>query len=212
MYKPVSSHIFLDILTEKKLRQQRYIYYLRKSLKNISPPSKYHYKRPWQECYISKKFKKPESSTDETFKLNRLTITQSRPLEYPYKIILDEIEEKKNPPLQIKTFQYQFTGSLSPLARFILKSFRHKYIYYAIDDILYSLDSSSKEYHDLLEFLKSSMICLQNYYCTNFFDIWIENVYIMSHPLSSTRNPLITIKLRLYYIVKPPIPKLEPLW
>ena len=36
-----------------------------------------------------------------------------------------------------KTFQIKYERNLSPIAKFLLNSFQNKYLYYAIDDILY---------------------------------------------------------------------------
>jgi hypothetical protein len=41
-----------------------------------------------------------------------------------------------------KTFQIRYEKKLSPIAKLILNSFQNKYIYYAIDDILYSFKSN----------------------------------------------------------------------
>ena len=38
-----------------------------------------------------------------------------------------------------KTFQIKYENKLSFVAKFILNSFRNKYLYYAMDDILYLL-------------------------------------------------------------------------
>ena len=77
-----------------------------------------------------------------------------------------------------KTFQIKYDKKLSSLARFILNSFRNKYIYYAIDDILYLLKSNPIERENLLALLYSPILSLHNNLCINFFDIWIHEVYI----------------------------------
>jgi hypothetical protein len=64
------------------------------------------------------------------------------------------------------------------LQKFILNSFQNKYIYYAIDDILYLLKSNPIERDNLLAILYSPVLSLQNNFSINFFDIWIREVYI----------------------------------
>ena len=77
-----------------------------------------------------------------------------------------------------KTFQIRYQKKLSSLAKFILNSFKNKYIYYAIDDILYLLKSNPVEKESLLGLLYSPVLSLHNNLCINFFDIWIQEVYI----------------------------------
>ena len=50
------------------------------------------------------------------------------------------------------------TKNLSSTAKFILNSFQNKYIYYAIDDILYSLKSNPIERDNLLAILYSPIL------------------------------------------------------
>jgi hypothetical protein len=67
------------------------------------------------------------------------------------------------------------------IAKFILNSFQNKYLYYAIDDILYSLKSNPIERDNLLGILYSPVLSLQNNFSINFFDIWIREIYIMKY-------------------------------
>ena len=97
--------------------------------------------------------------------------SEGRPLQYP----------EPNEVIS-KTFQVKYDKRLSPIAKLILNSFQNKYIYYAIDDILYSFKSKSMERDDLLAILYSPVLSLQNNFSINFFDIWIEDIYI--HELS----------------------------
>ncbi len=78
----------------------------------------------------------------------------------------------------LKTFQIKYEKKLSPIAKLILNSFHDKYIYYAIDDILYSFKSNPKERDNLLAILYSPVLSLQNNFSINFFDIWIDEIYI----------------------------------
>jgi hypothetical protein len=110
--------------------------------------------------------------------------------------------------------------TLSPTAKFILNSFQNKYIYYAIDDILYSLKSNSIERDNLLAVLYSPILSLQNNFSVNFFDIWIRDISI--DEISKTNKFLkqnsenlekfnyITIKL--FYKTRVPVKKQESLW
>jgi hypothetical protein len=77
-----------------------------------------------------------------------------------------------------KTFYLKYENNLSLVAKFILSSFRNKYIYYAIDDILYLLNLNSIERDKLLGILYSPILLLQNNFYVNFFDIWIQEIYI----------------------------------
>jgi hypothetical protein len=57
-----------------------------------------------------------------------------------------------------------------------------KYLYYAIDDILYLLKANPIERDNLLAILYSPIISLQNNLSINFFDIWINEIYINETP------------------------------
>jgi hypothetical protein len=80
--------------------------------------------------------------------------------------------------LHHKYFKLKYPKKLSSTAKFILNSFQNKYIYYAIDDILYLLKSNPIERDNLLAILYSPVLSLQNNFSVNFFDIWIREVYI----------------------------------
>ena len=78
----------------------------------------------------------------------------------------------------LETFQIKYEKKLSSVAKLVLNSFQKKYLYYAMDDILYSFESNPKERDNLLEILKSLVLSLQNNLYVNFFDIWIHEIYI----------------------------------
>jgi len=132
---------------------------------------------------------------------------RERALEYP------ELSESK-------TFQIKYQKKLSVVAKLIFHSFRKKYLYCAIDDILYSFQLNPNERENLLAILYSPVLSLQNNFSINFFDIWIDEIYI--HEVSKTNRFLkrdssnleqfsyITIKF--YYTTKLPPKKREPLW
>jgi hypothetical protein len=77
-----------------------------------------------------------------------------------------------------KTFQIKYEKKLSSVAKLILNSFQKKYIYYAIDDILYSFQSNPSERDNLLAILYSPVLSLQNNFSIDFFNIWIDEIYI----------------------------------
>nr|YP_009028797.1 hypothetical protein [Asterionellopsis glacialis]AGH28344.1 hypothetical protein [Asterionellopsis glacialis] len=132
--------------------------------------------------------------------------SEGKPLQYPNEIMS-------------KTFQIKYE-KLSLVAKFILNSFKNKYLYYAIDDILYLLKSNPIEQESLLSILYSPVLSLQNNFCINFFDIWIYDVYITEISktnkfLNQERSNLerfsyITIKF--LYKTRLPVKKVESLW
>lgn len=137
------------------------------------------------------------------------TRSEGKPLQYP-----------KPSEITSKTFQIEYHENLSSTAKFILNSFQNKYLYYAIDDILYLLKSNPIERNNLLAVLYSPILSLQNNFSVNFFEIWIRDIYI--NEISKTNKFLkqdsenfekvnyITIKL--FYKTRIPIKKQESLW
>jgi hypothetical protein len=63
-----------------------------------------------------------------TKKRKSTTRSEGKPLQYP-----------KSNEITSQTFQIKYEKKLSSTAKVILNSFQNKYIYYAIDDILYLL-------------------------------------------------------------------------
>ena len=122
--------------------------------------------------------------------------------------------------ITIKTFQIKYEKNLSVIAKFILNSFHNKYLYYAIDDILYLLKSDLVEQEKLLNILYSPVIALQNSLSINFFDIWIHEIYINeTKPTnkyliqnSATYKSINYITIKLLYRTKIPTKKQESLW
>ena len=119
-----------------------------------------------------------------------------------------------------KTFQIKYDKKLSSVAKLILNSFQKKYIYYAIDDILYSFQSNPSERNNLLGILYSPVLSLQNNFSIDFFNIWIDEIYIQeiskvnkffkNNSSNFQQCSYITIKL-LYKMPKPP-KKQDFLW
>ena len=152
---------------------------------------------------INKKEKKTRTS-------NKLR--QGKPFEYP--------ESDESSKVISKTFEIRYEKKLSTIAKLLLNSFHNKYIYYAIDDILYSFQSNSDERENLLAIIYSPVLSLQNNFSINFFDIWIHEIYInevskvnkflTNDSLNLEQFSYITIKL--LYKTGVPIKKPDPLW
>lgn len=119
-----------------------------------------------------------------------------------------------------KRFEILYKKNLSSKAKFILNNFQKKYIYYAIDDILYLLRSTPNERKNLLGIIYSPIISLQNNFSVNFFDIWIDVIYIQkiiktnrflnNKPKTLKNDHLITI--RFFYKLRTPVKKKYLLW
>jgi hypothetical protein len=135
------------------------------------------------------------------------TRSEGKPLPYPNEMMS-------------KTFQIRYDHKLSSLAKFILNSFKNKYIYYAIDDILYLFKSNPVEKESLLRLLYSPVLSLHNNRCINFFDIWIQEVYINE---TSKVNKFLTdksqnlekftyITIKFLYKTRVPAKKPDLLW
>ena len=124
--------------------------------------------------------------------------------------------------ITVKTFQIKYEKQLSILAKFVLNSFQNKYLYYAIDDILYLFKSNLVEQENLLNILYSPVLALQNNLSINFFDIWIHEIYInevkpknkfLAQNQNLTNSKSINyITIKLLYRTKVPIKKQESLW
>jgi len=122
--------------------------------------------------------------------------------------------------MMAKTFQIRYDKKLSSLAKFILNSFKNKYIYYAIDDILDLLRSNPVERESLLELLYSPVLSLHNNLCINFFDIWIQEVYINEtskvnkflHSQYQNLEPFTEITIKFLYKTRVPVKKVDSLW
>ena len=135
--------------------------------------------------------------------------SEGKPLQYP-----------ESNEITSKTFQIKYEKKLSPIAKLVLNSFHNKYIYYAIDDILYSFKSNPHERDNLLAILYSPVLSLQNNFSINFFDIWIHEIYINevskvnkflnNDSLNFEQFSYITIKL--LYKTRVPIKKQDSLW
>ena len=144
-----------------------------------------------------------------TKKRKSVTRSEGKPIQYP----------KSNEVLS-KTFQIKYEKKLSLIAKLVLNSFQNKYIYYAIDDILYLLALNKADRESLLAILYSPILSLQNNYSVNFFDIWIKEIYIdeiaknnkFLSTDSQTSKQLNSITIKLFYKTKVALKKQESLW
>jgi hypothetical protein len=137
------------------------------------------------------------------------SISEGKPLQYP-----------KSNEIRLKTFQIEYSKTLSLTGKCILNSFQNKYIYYAIDDIIYSLKSNPTERDNLLAVLYSPILSLQNDFLINFFDIWICDVYLSENlkpnkflnQNSDNLEKVNHIIIKLFYKTRVPIKKQDSLW
>lgn len=144
-----------------------------------------------------------------TKKRKSISRSEGKPIHYP-----------ESTEITSKTFQIKYEKKLSLRAKFILNSFHNKYIYYAMDDILYLLELNSFEREDLLAILYSPVLSLQNNFSVNFFDIWIRDIYIdeiskgnrFLNNNSKIPEQFNYITIKLFYKTKVPIKKQESLW
>ena len=144
-----------------------------------------------------------------TKKRRSSTRSEGKPLQYP-----------KPTEITSQTFQLKYEKKLSSAAKSILNSFQNKYIYYAIDDILYLLKENPIERDNLLGILYSPILSLQNNFSINFFDVWIREVYIEEISKvnrflkndSQTLEQFSYITVKLFYKTRVPVKKQEPLW
>ena len=144
-----------------------------------------------------------------TKKRKSTTRSEGKPLQYP-----------KPNEITSQTFQIKYDKKLSLIAKAILNSFQNKYIYYAIDDILYLLKRNPIERDNLLAILYSPVLSLQNNFSVNFFDIWIREVYIEEVSKvnkfltkdSQTLTQFSYVTIKLFYKTRVPVKKQESLW
>lgn len=149
-----------------------------------------------EEVFIAKKFKSSYQS-------------EGKPLQYP-----------KSIEIKSKTFTIKYNKNLSNTAKLILNNFQNKYLYYAIDDILYLLNFDLVERENLLTLLYLPIISLQNNFSVNFFDIWIHDVYIneisKSNRFLKKKSKILakfnSITINFFYKTRTPIKKQESLW
>lgn len=112
-----------------------------------------------------------------------------------------------------KTFDIEYKHDLSLEIKFLLNSFQRKYIYYAIDDILYSPNLGLNEREHLLSLLYAPALLLHNRDCIDFFDIWLHDLSInkdlktnrfLTNQLESSYRITITVFYKTKKIVNTP--------
>jgi hypothetical protein len=169
----------------------------KKYLSKFSPPELYELRcRCKEEFLITKKTKKRRPFSQRAF-------------------LYLNLDERK-----VKTFQLRYEKRLSSIAKVVLNSFQNKYIYYAIDDILYSFQSNPSERDNLLAILYSPILSLQNNFSISFFDIWIDKISINEiskvnkflNNDSSNFEQCSYITIKLEYKTRMPVKKPDPLW
>ena len=144
-----------------------------------------------------------------TKKRKSIPRSEGKPLQYP-----------KSSEITSKTFHIKYDKKLSATAKSILNSFQNKYIYYAMDDILYLFKLNQIERENLLAILYSPVLSLHNNFSVNFFDIWIREIYIneiskVNKFLNNDSQPseqFSYITIKLFYKTKVPVKKQESLW
>lgn len=152
-----------------------------------------------------------EEFSIEKEKTSIILPSEGKPLKYPNSTDILSLS---------KTFKIKYEKKLSLIAKLVLNSFQNKYIYYAIDDILYLFELTKNERENLLAILYSPILSLQNNYSVNFFDIWIKEIYIDEISKknrfilrdSSTSKQFSYITIKLFYKTPVPLKKQELLW
>ena len=122
--------------------------------------------------------------------------------------------------IKSKTFYIKYDQELPVVNKIMLNNFQNKYLYHVIDDIMYSLKSKPTERDTLLAIIYSPVLYLQNNFSIDFFDIWIDEIYI--HQESKVNKflaknipnlePFSYITIKFLYTTKLPVKKPEPLW
>ena len=122
--------------------------------------------------------------------------------------------------IKSKTFYIKYDQELPVVNKIMLNNFQNKYLYHAIDDIMYSLKSKPILRDNLLAIIYSPVLYLQNNFFIDFFDIWIDEIYI--HQESKVNKflaknipnlePFSYITIKFLYTTKLPVKKPEPLW
>lgn len=154
---------------------------------------------------------KSKEEVSITKKRNPSTRSEGKPFLYP------NINE-----ITAKTFQIKYDKKLSSIAKMVLNNCHKKYLYYAIDDILYLFKSNPIERDNILSILYSPVLSLQNNLSINFFDIWIHDIYISEiskvnkfltkNKQAQNREQVSYITIKLLYRTKIPIKKQKFLW
>jgi len=122
--------------------------------------------------------------------------------------------------IKSKTLYIKYEKKLSMINKIMLNNFQHKYFYHIVDDILYSLKAQPIERDKLLSIIYAPVIYLQNNFSIDFFDIWVDEIYINQESKVnkflgknvSNFEPFSYITIKFLYTTKLPVKKPEPLW
>ena len=122
--------------------------------------------------------------------------------------------------IKSQTFHIKYEENLSTTTKLLLNSFQNKYLYYVIDDILYSFKSNPREQNKVLAILYSPVLSLQNNQSINFFDVWIDKIYISKekkiNKFLSAKDPnfgsVSYITIKFLYKTTTLVKKQELLW
>jgi hypothetical protein len=120
--------------------------------------------------------------------------------------------------LRSKTFSIKSEKFLSTVEKIILMNFQKKYLYHAIDDILYSFKSQPIERDNLLAIIYSTVLSLQNNFAIDFFDIWIDEIYIDKQSKANkflvhlNSEPFTYITIKIVYNKKMLPKKVDAFW
>jgi hypothetical protein len=140
--------------------------------------------------------------------MTKIRRSEGRPLRYP-----------KGDTIT-KTFHVKYNKKLSPVAKLVLNNLHNKYFFYAIEDILSVLKSRPIERDAILAILYSPVLSLQNNFSINFFDIWIQDIYISEtskfnkflNKKNSSLESFNYVTIKFFYTIKPPTTKTKTLW
>jgi hypothetical protein len=146
--------------------------------------------------------------------MNTKSLTKSQ------KLVNKRDKFDSNRTTKTKTFYIKYEKELSVVDKILLSTFQRKYLYHAIDDILYFSKSTSIKQDNLLALLYSPVLFVHNNFAIDFFDIWINEIYITRAPKhnkflandNSILEPFSYITLTLSYTYKSPKKKPESLW
>lgn len=121
---------------------------------------------------------------------------------------------------QTQIFRIKHDQKLSLIEKNILNSFQKKYLYHAIDDILEASRTTPNDETDLLEILYAPILSLHNDFSINFFDTYIQEIYL-EETFNTNKflpynfrilEPFTYITIKILYKIPVPVKKKEILW
>jgi len=122
--------------------------------------------------------------------------------------------------IKSKTFYIKYDQELSVISKMMLNNFQNKYFYNIIDDITDSSQLKPVERDKLLSILYPPVLYLQNHFSIDFFDIWIDEIYIhhdskvnkFLEKNISKLEPFSYLTIKFLYTTRLPVKKPQPLW